>query len=134
MVSGGSGRLIAIGEREADVIASALMLMDVPEEDIIKEGDSRNTHESAIAVKNMLAGKMNASQCVLITSGYHLRRSIACYRKAGFETDAFSVDIISHKRNFTLDSFIPSPKALLVWQIIIREWMGMITYRLAGYI
>ncbi len=135
LVSGGSGRLIDIGEVEADLIASALVTMGVPEEDIVKEGESRNTYESAIAVKKILEGKFTPEQCVLITSGYHMRRSLACYKKAGWNTDTFSTDIVSHKRNFTFDSFIvPGLDALVMWQTLIREWVGMIAYKMAGYI
>ena len=135
VVSGGSGRLIEIREREADLVASALMLMGVAEEDILKEGDSRNTHESALAVKKILEGKFSPYQCLLITSGYHMRRSLACYRKAGWPTDTFSVDIVSHKRQFTFNSLVvPSVDALTMWQTVIREWAGMIAYQLAGYI
>jgi len=135
LVSGGSGRLVDIGEREADVIASALILMGVPDEDILREGDSRNTHESALAVKKMLEGKYTADQCILITSGYHMRRSRACYVKAGWKTDTFNADIVSHKRQFTFDSLlVPGLGALEMWQTLIREWVGMIAYKLAGYI
>jgi len=135
LVSGGSGRLIDIGEREADQLASALILMGVNKEDIITENTSRNTHESAIEVKKILEGKVNPDQCLLISSGYHMPRTIACFSKVGWNADAFSAEVLSHKRNFTFDAlFIPKIEAMGLWQTVIREWTGMVAYRLAGYI
>src|SRR6267154_3418175 len=48
LVSGGSGRLSMPDQKEADEVAEALVLMGVPHEDIVKESNSRNTHESAV--------------------------------------------------------------------------------------
>src|SRR5690606_30204321 len=45
LVAGGSGRLLDIGEREADDIRSALIMMGVDPVDILVESNSRNTRE-----------------------------------------------------------------------------------------
>lgn len=134
LVSGGSGRLSMPDEREADEIAEALILMGVPPEDIVKEINSRNTHESAIEVKKILEGKAMPADCLLVTSAYHMRRAAACFAKVGWGMDCFTVDFLSHKRKFTPDIlFIPKVEALGTWQVLIREWIGMISYKLAGY-
>lgn len=135
LVSGGSGRLIDIGEHEADELASALIMMGVKAEDIITENNSRNTNESAVEVKKILNGQTSPDQCLLITSAFHVRRSRACFKKAEWDTDTFSADIMAHKRIYTFDVlFIPKIEALGIWQILVREWMGMLAYRAAGYI
>ena len=134
LVSGGSGRLSMPDQREADEVAEALVLMGVPLEDIVKEGNSRNTRESAIEVKKILEGKATPGDCLLVTSAYHMRRSAACFAKIDWRMDCFSVDFLSHKRKFTPDIlFIPKVEALLTWQVLLREWIGMISYKLAGY-
>ena len=85
LVSGGSGLLSKPRKQEADDMADALVTMGVPKEDILIENKSRNTHESAEEVKKMLAGLTVPERCLLITSGYHLRRADACFEKrAGF--------------------------------------------------
>ncbi|HCW09255.1 MAG TPA: hypothetical protein DGG95_18010 [Cytophagales bacterium] len=135
LVSGGSGRLNAPERTEANEIADVLLLMGVPKEDIVIEDRSRNTHESAVEVKKILEGKSKPSDCLLITSAFHMRRSAACFAKVGLPMDCFSVDFHSHKRKFTLDVLlIPSEEAFHNWQILAREWMGMVAYKLAGYI
>ena len=135
LVSGGSGRLINIDEREADDVAKALILMGVPAEDIEIENQSKNTHESAVAVKNLLIGKVQPKDCLIITSSFHMRRSMACFKKTGFYPDSFSTDFFTHSRTFTLDVLIvPKLDAFNIWTILMKEWVGYSAYWISGYI
>jgi uncharacterized SAM-binding protein YcdF (DUF218 family) len=135
LVSGGSGRLIDIGVREADEIASVLKMMGVNPDDIAIEDSSNNTHESAVMVKAMLHGKTGPSDCLLVTSAFHIRRSRACYTREGWPTDTFSTDFLSHQRKFTPDVlFVPKIEALAIWQVLAKEWVGFVAYRIAGYL
>jgi uncharacterized SAM-binding protein YcdF (DUF218 family) len=135
IVSGGNGKLSAMDRKEADDVADALLLMGIPSEDIVKEVNSRNTHESALEVKKILEGKTTPDNCLLVTSSYHMRRSAACFAKVGWRMDCFSVDFLSHQRKFTPDIlFIPRIEALGNWQTLVREWIGMISYKIAGYV
>jgi len=134
LVSGGSGNLATRNRKEADEIEDALLLMGVPQEDIVKETNSRNTHESSVAVKNILMGKTTPDSCLLVTSAYHMRRSAACFAKVDWKMDCFSVDFLSHSRKYTPDALlIPRIEAIGNWQVLIKEWIGMISYKLAGY-
>lgn len=136
LVAGGSGRLLDIGEREADDIKNALVMMGVPEADILVENNSRNTRESALEVQKILAEmNQNASGCILVTSAFHIPRSAACFGKVGLSMDTFPTDSYTHPRTFTPDVlFVPRTGALEVWQKLTREWTGFIAYKLAGYV
>lgn len=135
LVSGGSGRLDAPEAKEAFEVVSALKLMGVPEDVILIESESRNTHESAEAVKKMLGNSIDPSECLLITSGYHLRRSISCFKKVGLNMNTFSVDFRSHRRKYAFDIlFVPKIEAFGTWNILVKEWVGMVAYKTAGYI
>jgi uncharacterized SAM-binding protein YcdF (DUF218 family) len=135
LVSGGSGSLMERKRQEADEIADALRLMGVPDSDILIENQSRNTHESAEAVRAMLKDSVSSTDCLLITSSFHMRRSRACFKKASWPMDTFTTDFLSHERKFTLDVlFAPRADALLNWTIMTREWVGMIAYKAMGYI
>ena len=135
LVSGASGQLVKRSKQEADEMADALLLMGVLKEDILIENKSRNTHESAVEVKKMLDLLTKPEHCVLITSGYHIRRSKACFVKVGWLTDTFSTDFQTHKRKFKFDSlFIPSMEAVGMWSTAIREWVGFVAYWFAGYV
>lgn len=135
LLSGGTGRLIDIGWREADDLASFLRLANVPDSVILIENKSSNTRESAVEVAQMLTGKATPDQCLLITSGYHLPRSKACFKRTGWDMDIFSTDPLSHERVFHLDVLIvPKLEAIAIWNALIREWVGMLAYKVAGYI
>ncbi len=135
VISGGSGRLIDNGEREADELSSLLQLMGVPTEDILIENTSRNTRESAMEVKKILEGITTPEKCILITSANHMRRSAACFAKVGWPLDQFSTDFHSHYRKFTFDVlFIPKMEAFTSWHVLIKEWVGYAAYWVVGYV
>lgn len=135
IISGGSGRLDGSGIREADDLADFMKLAGVPAEDIIIENTSKNTHESAVEVSALLAGIGGQKEVLLITSGYHMRRALACFRKAGVAIDSFPVDPTSDVPRFTPDSLIvPRLDAMSMWQTMMKEWVGFAAYWVAGYI
>jgi len=64
-----------------------------------------------------------------------MRRAIACFRKAGADMDYFTCDFRSHARTFTPDVlFVPKLEAVLVWQKLLKEWIGFVAYKIAGYV
>jgi len=134
-VSGGTGRLIDIGQREAEEIVTILEVMGVNPDKISFESNSRNTHENAIESIKALSGKFSPEDCVLITSASHMRRARACFVKEGFPLDVFSVDIYTHKTRFTPDVlFIPSVGALTKWHKLVKESLGYLAYWVVGYV
>lgn len=135
VISGGSGKLAEVSRQEADYLADAFRLMGVPDSAMAIENISRNTHESAVEVIKMLGPTTSSEKCILITSSYHLRRSYACFAHEGWNIDTFSTDFISHKRRFSFDVLlIPKIDAINNWTILVREWVGMLAYKMAGYI
>lgn len=134
LISGGSGTILE-RTKEADELSLVLQMMGVPKEDLIIENQSDNTYQSAVAVKKMIEGTYTPEECLLITSGYHMRRSRACFKKAGLDIDTFSVDFLSNKRTFTPDVLlVPKIESVFVWQVLTKEWVGMLAYKVAGYI
>jgi uncharacterized SAM-binding protein YcdF (DUF218 family) len=136
LISGGSGSLVGASRPEADLFKDAMIVMGVPDSVIQVENKTRNTHESAVEVKKLLSKlPYQDSDCLLVTSAFHMRRSLACYRKAGLNPTAFSTDFFSHRRDFYLDTLIvPQLDALLLWHKLVKEWIGMLAYKIAGYI
>lgn len=134
MISGGSGRVVTTSRREADELLKVMILMGVPDHDIMIENQSRNTYESAQLVKELLKDSVT-DNCLLITSAFHMRRSRACFKKADFVVDTFSTDFYTHPRYFTPDVLlIPQPQSIFIWQKLFKEWAGMVAYKMAGYI
>lgn len=136
LISGGSGRIMGEDEPEADKFRKVMIMAGVDSANIMIENETRNTYESAVAVKPMLDSLgYRAEDCLLITSAFHMRRSLACYHKAGVDIESFSTDFYAHPREYYPDAFlIPKVDALLVWHKLVKEWIGMIAYKIAGYI
>jgi len=136
LISGGSGRLLPIGEHEAEEYKKAMVTMGIPSEVIMTESETRNTHESAVEVKKIIDGlDYRSEDCLLVTSAFHMRRSLACYRKVGLNLDYFTTDFYSEPPKFHVDSLlVPKVEAIDIWTKLSREWVGMIAYKFAGYI
>lgn len=136
LISGGTGTLATEEEPEADKFRKAMVMMGVSGDDIFIENETRNTYESAVEVKPMLDSlHFKPEDCLLITSAFHMRRSLACYRKAGLNIEPFSTDFYAHPRFFYPDGlFIPKLEAMIIWHKLVKEWVGLVAYKLAGYI
>jgi uncharacterized SAM-binding protein YcdF (DUF218 family) len=136
VISGGSGRLSGEDEPEANKFKKVMLLMEVPEQDIMIENQTRNTGESAIEVKKVLDSLgYRQDDCVLITSAFHMRRSLAAYRKSGVNMEPFSVDFYARPREFGLgELLIPQLDAMVKWQKLSKEWVGMVAYKIVGYV
>ena len=89
---------------------------------------------SAERVKALLKDSVE-TRSLLITSAFHMRRSKACFKKAGLPVDLFSTDFYSHPRYYTPDTLlVPQAEAITIWQKLFKEWTGMVAYKAAGYI
>jgi len=136
LISGGVGSLVSKDEPEADKFKKAMLLMGVSENDILIENETRNTAESAIEVQKLLKQMGYESQdCLLITSAFHMRRSMACYEKVGLSLEPFSTDFYGHNTVFYPSVLlIPQLDAVAKWHKLTKEWVGMISYKVMGYI
>ena len=136
LVSGGSGRLLREDEPEANKFKKVMLMAGVNEADIFLENKTRNTHESAVAVKKILDSlNFRSEDCLLITSAFHMRRSMACYRKAGLVLESFSTDFYGVPDKPIIPTvLIPSIQGFIIWEKLFKEWMGFVAYKIAGYI
>jgi uncharacterized SAM-binding protein YcdF (DUF218 family) len=135
LISGGSGRLLGDTIPEAVELASVFRLCGIPEEDLLLEDKSINTRENAVLSKKFLDKRNFNGKALLITSAFHMRRARLCFNKAGLKTDVFSTDFRSHKTVFNPASLIfPSETAIGKWTTIFHETLGVVSYKIAGYI
>lgn len=136
LVSGGTGLLLKDGEPEADKFRKVMTLAGIPEHDILIENKTRNTGESAIAVKKMIDSlRYEPKDCLLITSAFHMRRSLACYNKVGLNVEPFSTDFYGLPKKFFFSSILlPSIQGFIIWEKLFKEWTGLVAYKLAGYV
>lgn len=135
LLTGGSGDVLQKRAREAPRVADFLMRIGVPEEDIIVEGESRNTYENAVFSKRILEEQNINGNYLLITSAWHMYRAKACFDKAGLSYTPYSVDFASVKDSYRPNKlFFPNPMVIGKWGYFIKEWVGLVAYKMKGYI
>jgi len=132
LITGGSGLILDKSAKEAPLIRKFCTDMGVKDSCILIESQSRNTHENATMTKAML--NHNPSCILLITSAFHMRRSMGCFKKAGFEFEILSTDPLCKARLYMDDYFIPKADVIEKWGILIKEIVGTVAYKIAGYI
>jgi len=135
MLVGGSGSISNPAEKEGVILQKFLLKMGIPKRDIIVESQSKNTRENALNATAIIKESYPNATCILVTSGYHMPRAKQCFKKVGLAVTPFSVDHYGGVRKFDFDHlFIPTTFAILKWDMLIHEWVGFLSYKLAGYV
>lgn len=137
LITGDNGYITDKGLHEAQQLKDVLVKWKFPENDIIIETRSRNTHENAVETKKLLTRSYpQYSSFLLITSGRHMRRSLACFRHEKMTVTPFSTDLYTGpSRSYTFDQLlIPSVGTLAEWDGLSKEIVGYVAYRATGKI
>ena len=124
LVSGGNGNLLAGSFRESDWVKTQLQQLRVPDSLIVAENKSRNTLENAAFSKTLLAQKHLQPPYLLVTSAFHMRRSLAIFKKQKMEVVPYPSNYIAGNGEFTITDFIPDAGPLSTWNIYIKEVVG----------
>lgn len=130
VLSGGDATLVKAGKTEAQVSYEYLVSIGIPPGDIICEDKSLNTIENVLFIKQIL--NSTGSDCLLITSAYHMRRSLAIFRKQGLRPAYYCCDM--RGSGLRADSFATfGVESLSLWDAYIHELIGFGIYRIMGY-
>lgn len=130
LFSGGSGILFQGDVSEAKTAKKFLTDMGIPEDQILLEDKSRNTKENAVFSAGILREK-KIKKIILVTSAFHMKRSLLVFEKEGFEIQIFPTDYKSLYWSWNWDTAVPSIGALDTSTISIKEWIGLISYQIA---
>lgn len=133
--TGGSGSIEFPEKKEGIYVRRYLSGIHIPDSALIVESESKNTYENAIFTKKILDSLNIKGNLLLVTSGYHMPRSMAVFKKAGYKNlIPYITNRFSGVRRYTFDHLvIPNPGALFSLEFLIHEWIGFITYKLRGY-
>lgn len=134
LISGASGSLNS-ELKEAEILKKYLVKIGIPDSCVLVENLSKNTYENAINCNKKLT-QIHTSKiinCLIITSDYHIRRSLACFKKT--DLNAYPYVKKPTIKHFDLENIIvPQSSALFSWKILLHEIVGYFTYRLLNYI
>jgi len=133
VISGGSGALMLEGEADADTAPRLLEALGVERSRMVLENRSRNTYENA-AFSRALVEPKPGEVWLLVTSAFHMPRSMELFRKAGFPVIAWPADYRTagtERLGLAEDNVHDS---LQNTALAMREWIGLAAYRLSGRI
>lgn len=123
-------------------MAETLMTMGVPKDAILIEPNSRNTYENAIETRALME-KEGLERAVLVTSAMHMPRSLAIFRRQGVDVTAAPTDYwvseadweyyLAPNLGVQLINLIPSAQDMNLTSMALKEWIGLLVYRLRGW-
>jgi uncharacterized SAM-binding protein YcdF (DUF218 family) len=129
--SGGSGSLISDDAREADYASAVFESLGISKARLTMERRSRNTQENAEFSKALAAPK-SGERWLLVTSAFHMPRSVGLFRKAGFVVEPYPVSWLVGGQADLFKFSVLSVEGLGRVDIGVREWMGLAAYRISG--
>jgi uncharacterized SAM-binding protein YcdF (DUF218 family) len=129
--TGGSANLLSNDAKEADYAAEIFTSLGIPKTRLTMERLSRNTYENAEFSKALVAPKVG-ERWLLVTSAYHMPRSVGLFRKVGFNVEPYPVDWRVGGRADLLTFTNFSVEGLARTDTGLREWLGLVAYRFAG--
>jgi len=134
LLTGGKSDIQQQNRSEGVAARELLLRLGVPDSVIILESNARNTRENALFSKQIL-DSLNYENCLLVTSAFHMKRAKACFDKVGISYTPYAVDYKSKNPKYTVSYFLkPSVTPLEYWGMLIKEWVGLVAYRFAGYV
>lgn len=128
--TGGSAAVIPGGPTEADTARRLFADLGLPPERLLFEAESRNTHENAVLTYRLVQPRPD-ELWLLVTSASHMPRSVGVFRAAGWQVVPWPVNYTTG-RDPALWWHWPFPSRLNQAEWAMREWVGLLAYRLMG--
>jgi len=131
VVSSGAVKLVYERKSEAQGTYDILTGLGIDSSRIRLDERSRDTYENARYTKELVKPRPG-ERWILVTSANHMPRAMGCFRRAGFDVEPWPVDYRT-RGPADLTRFFSSPSSGW-WRldIAVRQWAGLIAYRLAG--
>lgn len=127
--TGGEGALLGSGPSEAKRAQVFFESMGLSGRRIQYESASRTTYENALLTAQ-LPGMDIHQRWLLVTSAWHMPRSMATFVKVGWNVTAYPVDFRTGVQtpwtDYSLDGGVDR------WQLVLHELLGLVAYRVSG--
>lgn len=126
--TGGAGNLIGTYPPESDLARRLLLALGIEDRRIVIEGTSRTTYENAVFTRDLVRPQPQ-ERWLLVTSAWHMPRSIGAFRKAGFAVEPWPVD---YRAARVLEPDLNVLEGLRRTDMVSKEYVGLIAYYLTG--
>lgn len=124
VVSGGVVFRAGVAEPEAVIAKRTLQQLGIPEGAILIEGESKNTWQNAA----FTAAIVEDGPVLLVTSAYHMRRSVSSFEKHGVRVVPAPTDYRSERVPYNFFDFLPNMNDFYDSFAAIHEYIGMLYY------
>ena len=128
-----TGGRSAVFEREgsaAEVAGEFYRTFGVDDSRLLLEAESRDTYENAL-LSHRLVEPQAGEVWILVTSAWHMPRSVEVFTSVGWEVIPYPVDFRS--TGDVTWRFTRRPlERVIDFDRIVTEWVGILAYRLAG--
>ena len=128
--AGGQGWITAQEYKSATTARLFFEQMGLDTSRIIFDSQSRNTQEN-VANALQLVQPEKGEQWVLITSAWHMPRSVGIFRKLNWQVIPYPVDF-KEPKNLEMEIRMPRFSAIGSVSNVVYEWIGLFYYWLMG--
>ncbi|HOP28952.1 MAG TPA: YdcF family protein [Spirochaetota bacterium] len=112
------------GKGEAEIAMKLLSKYNKTGLKLMKETMSRTTYENAVYVKE----KFNPGRVILVTSAYHMKRSLYIFKRAGVECVPAPTDYKIDSYDFNVTSWLPKSSEMDCIYKGLKEHIGLLFY------
>ena len=131
--TGGAAAIIFKDVAGAGSVGEFWQEMGIEKRRIVLEDRSRNTYENALLTRDIVQPKPG-QRWLLVTSAYHMPRSMGVFRRAGFDVVAYPVDFRTVGVGDSFEPFGSLTGGLKRLDEVTKEWAGLVSYWLLGRI
>lgn len=130
------------GESESADMAVLAQQLGVPSSAILEDPTSLNTYENAVNVKQILDARQ-LKRVLLVTSALHMPRSLLIFHKQGIEAIPAPTDFLVADEPLPPDGeptqaivlkALPDAAKLHQISLALKEYIGLVVYRLKGWL
>ena len=126
IVSG--GKIFKFKKTEAPIMKRFLMDLGISGDQIISEENSKDTFENAKYTRK-ICEKFGFKNPILITSVYHMKRSVLSFKKVGMEVTPFlSIFPSGRDKQYHWNDYLPENFKQI--SMAFREYLGIAYYRM----
>ncbi len=123
-------------------MAALAQRLGVPKSAILEDPTSLNTYENAVNVRQILVAR-KLKRVPLVTSALHMPRSLLIFRKQGIDaipapTDFLVADEPLPPGGEPIQAIVlkslPDAAKMQQFSVVLKEYIGLVVYRLKGWL
>lgn len=125
------GKVYKHKDSEAPIVKRLLIDLGVPEKKVIIEDKSRDTIENAKYTKE-ICKKYGFKKPILVTSAYHIRRSVMSFEKVDMDVIPFPANFKTWKnKKYDWVDYLPQADEIENSYRALHEYIGLLFYKFA---